>query len=184
MYMRSKFGGLAAFTLVAAAIFSVAIFRTEDLHPSAALFIAPDTPVRITTPSIQLDTPVITLGLVGDTLQIDTPADQNLAGWFHRSTPPGTPGTTFINGHTPGVFSRLHELSLSQLIQVHTADGNVHTYVIHENYTLPNHQIDLAALLAPGPDRSRLVLMTCAGEFRDHLGTYDHRTIIIAYATP
>ncbi len=141
-----------------------------------------DTPVALYAPSIKLVAPVEPLGLVSGTNQIDTPTDVGRAGWFTKSARPSgsEAGAVFIDGHTPGVFANLTALRPGDQLLLETADTTRYHYAVRAVVTAENSTIDLAALLRTYQGAPTLTLMTCAGVYQEAIGTYDHRTIVIA----
>ena len=71
-------------------------------------------PVELSIPRIEVSTRLMGLGLEKDG-SVEVPENAEVAGWFRRGPPPGSPGSSVILGHVdslsgPAVFFRLREL--------------------------------------------------------------------------
>ena len=147
-------------------------------------------PRRIVIPSIDVDAPVVEVGMTpiggGDeTLyQWQVPADYE-AGWHNTSAPLGEPGNTVLNGHHNifgEVFGRLVDLEVGSEIVVYDA-GNPHSYTVAEIEILPERDQPLAvrqenASWIQPTDDERLTLVTCWPHTDN-----SHRLIVVAYPT-
>lgn len=149
-------------------------------------------PTRLQIPAIQLEAPIIAVGLVN--YQIDGQAATTWAvpsrfavGWHHFSAQPGQPGNLVLNGHQNiygGVFRNLAALQTGDKIIVYAGDTPFSYHVI-ESHLLPEEGQPLsvraqnAQWIMPTQDE-RLTLVTCAPDAQS-----THRLIVLAYpATP
>ena len=144
-------------------------------------------PVRLVIPSIGVDTPVITVGTVrqtvgGRTYEVwDTAAD---AGAYHKmSAPPGYIGNTVINGHRDihgKVFADLDKVRVGDPITMFT-DDHEFVYIVSEilevpeKYASPEQRAENQRLIGYIPEE-RLTLITCTP-----YGTNLNRLLIIAH---
>ena len=90
---------------------------------------------------------------------------------------------TFLYGHNTTIFTDLHNVNLGDQITFrHLETRDLTTYQVTDIQTLKNSNVHMGQLLAK-PSEKTLILMTCAGQFQDSLGTYDERLIIWAIKT-
>lgn len=150
------------------------------LWPHATLANAPtnlpvrpdNRPLHLLIPSIQLNTPVVPVGL--RTIEIDGRPQliwdtaQNNVGWHAGSGPPGRPGNTVLAGHSNGASEILRNLEYTTLgdsIYVQTEQG-WYQYQITQKLILQEKGEPLEVRLAnaqwilPTEDE-RLTLVTC-----------------------
>lgn len=134
-------------------------------------------PVRVVVPDLGLDMPVDAVGVEDDST-MEIPEDAGRAGWYRYGPAPATPeGATVVAAHvdswTTGVgpFSRLKELAPGARVEVTTADGAVHAYVVRDVTQVPKGDAPVEQWF----DRTgapRLVLVTCGGAFDREVGHY------------
>jgi sortase (surface protein transpeptidase) len=164
-----------------------------------------DMPLELRIPSLQLNAPVLAVGITAKNA-MDAPgglADDAVwqkAFWYRGSGIPGDSGTATIAGHVvdmlgrPAVFARLEDLRPGNLIIIHdTRSGlDVRFRVVEtESYSV-EQAADLAVLAqiygsgpvsGKGPQPAsdglaHLTLITCSGDFIN--GSYDHRWVVYA----
>ncbi|MCA9916839.1 MAG: sortase [Anaerolineales bacterium] len=147
-------------------------------------------PRRIVIPSIEVDAPVIDVGLTAvqssnQTLyQWQVPAAYE-AGWHNTSAPLGQIGNTVLNGHHNifgEVFGKLVDLEKGDEIVVYDAEAP-HNYTVVEVQILPERDQPLAvrqenAQWIEPTDDERLTLVTCWPHSDN-----SHRLIVVAYPT-
>lgn len=123
-------------------------------------------PERVAIPAIDLDEPLIPLGIApeGD---IEVPEDYDDVGWFTGGGRPGGHGPTVIAAHVdsgwgPAVFARLTELRPGDEVVVTDIEGTRVTYVVTETADHPRADFPTARVFgAVGEDVLRLI--TCTG---------------------
>ncbi|MGC9538379.1 class F sortase [Streptomyces sp. UG1] len=143
------------------------------------------TPVRLRIPAIDVDTPLIRLGLAADgTVQVPPITADDRAGWYRHSPTPGQVGPSVILGHVTvgeygdGVFRRLNELRRGDRIVARREDGTSAEFAVSAVRTVA--KADFPAQEVYGDvKRPELRLITCGGprtgdEYRDN---------VIAFAT-
>lgn len=92
---------------------------------------------RVRIPSIQVDAPVMPVGLDRDGwVDAPPPEDPNLAGWFTGAVSPGEKGTAVIVGHVdnvrgPAVFYGLGALGKGNRVDVRRNDGKTAVFEIY-----------------------------------------------------
>ncbi len=144
-------------------------------------------PVKITVPSVQIDTPVVAVGwqmLPGKDGQNSSQWDvAAFAAGHHQGTAnPGQVGNVVISGHDDWkgeVFKNLHNVKRGDEIHVFSAEREF-LYIVQDSVTVLEdgateaQKRDNARYMDPTPDQ-RLTLITCWP-----YGVDDHRLIVIA----
>lgn len=150
-------------------------------------------PVRVGIPRLYLDAPVITMGLDENRIpQVPQRPDQ--VAWYDFSAAPGRGGNAVFSGHVdwqtrqgdgiPGVFYRLRELEIGDVVEVTLEDGTQLQYRVTGNVaTLYDDPNVVKAMQATS--RDVITLITCGGTWvRDPGeplgGNYSHRVVVRA----
>lgn len=94
-------------------------------------------PASVQIPDIGVDSPLLHLGLQADgTLEVPPTDPGSPAGWYHKSPSPGEIGPAILLGHVndtqnaAGVFGRLQELTVGDVVQVALEDQTVVEFVV------------------------------------------------------
>jgi LPXTG-site transpeptidase (sortase) family protein len=164
--------------------------------PAAAGTEAPEgpAPTRMVIPRLYIDAPVIVKGLTASNLP-DVPDRPDQVAWYPSfSVSPGRPGNAVFAGHVdwqtpqgapiPGVFYRLREMKVGDLIEVTLEDGNTLQYRVRANVATAYD--DPKILQVMQPTRSDvLTLITCGGAWvkdgrQENGGNYSHRVVVRA----
>ncbi|AZQ36175.1 class F sortase [Streptomyces cyaneochromogenes] len=137
-------------------------------------------PVRLRIPAIDVDTPVIRLGLAADgTVQVPPVTADDRAGWYRHSPTPGQVGPSVILGHVTvgaygdGVFRHLARLHRGDRIVARRDDGSSAEFTVSAVRTVA--KADFPADDVYGDvARPELRLITCGGpragdEYRDNV---------------
>ncbi|MDT0568792.1 class F sortase [Streptomyces sp. DSM 3412] len=137
-------------------------------------------PVRLLIPAIEVDTPVIRLGLAPDgTVEVPPVTDHDRAGWYRHSPTPGQTGPSVILGHVTvgpygdGVFRRLARLRRGERIEARLENGTTAEFTVDSVRTVA--KADFPANDVYGDvNRPALRLITCGGprtgeEYRDNV---------------
>lgn len=172
---------------------TAAPFVTTSPTPAPAPAPAPDVgnlpaplgvaPARVSIPRIDLDEPLIGLGLT-DEASMEVPADFDAVGWFTGGGRPGGRGPVVIAGHVDSptgaaVFFRLRELVADDLIEVTDADGIRHVYRVVEVADYAKSNFPTARVFgAVAADELRLI--TCGGVFDRGAGSYEDNRVVFA----
>ncbi|MGW0822867.1 class F sortase [Streptomyces sp. NPDC002845] len=140
---------------------------------------------RVRIPAIQVDAPVMPVGLDIEGWVDAPPAeDPNLAGWFTGSVSPGEKGTAVVVGHVdnqqgPAVFYGLGALSKGNRVEVLRQDGKTAVFEIYGIEVFEKHSF-------PG-DRvygntgvPELRVITCGGGFSKQNG-YAGNVVVFAH---
>ena len=143
-------------------------------------------PTRLVIPKIDLDIPVLTVGVkavrVGGQERViwdDVPD----AGAFHATSAyPGQPGNTVINGHRDiqgSVFRHLNKLDVGDEIVLYVGDMAypyrvTETLIVPETFASARQRAENLRLISYMPEE-RLTLVTCTP-----VGLATHRLLVIA----
>ncbi|MFF4272902.1 class F sortase [Streptomyces sp. NPDC001536] len=132
-------------------------------------------PDRIRIPAIQVDAPVMPVGLDADGwVGAPPPEDPNLAGWFTGAVSPGEKGTAILVGHVdnklgPAVFYGLGALKKGNRVEVQRKDGKTAVFEIYgiEVFEKNNFPGDRVYGSKGTPE---LRVITCGGGFSEQNG--------------
>ncbi|MFJ8591686.1 class F sortase [Streptomyces sp. NPDC093598] len=132
-------------------------------------------PDRVRIPAIQVDAPIIPVGLDADGwVGAPPPEDPNLAGWFTGAVTPGEKGTAVVVGHVdnqqgPAVFYGLGALKKGHRVEVARQDGKTAVFEIYgiEVFEKNNFPGDRVYASKGAPE---LRVITCGGGFSEQEG--------------
>ncbi|MDX3372364.1 class F sortase [Streptomyces sp. ME02-6987-2C] len=141
-------------------------------------------PDQVSIPAIQVDAPVMGVGLDADGwVDAPPPEDPNLAGWFTGAVSPGEKGTAVVVGHVdnqqgPAVFYGLGALKRGNKVEVHRQDGKTAVFEIYgiEVFEKNNFPGDRVYGSKGSPE---LRVITCGGGFTKQNG-YDGNVVAFA----
>ncbi|WP_369393756.1 class F sortase [Streptomyces sp. CG1] len=139
---------------------------------------------RVRIPAIQVNAPVMPVGLNADGWVGAPPADNaNLAGWFTGAVSPGEKGTAVIVGHVdnqrgPAVFYGLGALKKGDRIEVLRKDGKTAVFETYgvEVFSKSGFPGDRVYGSKGTPE---LRVITCGGGFSKKNG-YDGNVVVFA----
>ncbi|MFK0115662.1 class F sortase [Streptomyces sp. NPDC090994] len=132
-------------------------------------------PDRVRIPAIQVDAPMMPVGLDADGwVGAPPPEDPNLAGWFTGAVSPGEKGTAVVVGHVdnkqgPAVFYGLGALKKGNKVEVDRADGKTAEFEIYgiEVFEKDDFPGDRVYASKGSPE---LRVITCGGGFSKQNG--------------
>lgn len=148
--------------------------------PGAARPLARSVPVRLLIPAIEVDTPVIRLGLAPDgTVEVPPVTEHDRAGWYRYSPTPGQTGPSVILGHVTvgpygdGVFRRLARLRRGERIEARLENGTTAEFAVDSVRTVAKADFPVNDVYG-NVNRPALRLITCGGprtgeEYRDNV---------------
>ncbi|MFI6320766.1 class F sortase [Nonomuraea sp. NPDC050556] len=146
--------------------------------PAAAVF-----PESIDIPSIDLEAPLMKLGMTKDG-EVELPPYEKpkVAGWYKHSAVPGDKGASVIIGHVdtksaPAVFYKLRQLRKGQLVKVERSDGKVAEYRVDSIEQVHKDAFPTRKVYV----EDGLKLVTCGGTF-DYT-KHEYVDNIIVYAS-
>ncbi|MFI1356079.1 class F sortase [Streptomyces sp. NPDC020898] len=139
---------------------------------------------RVRIPAIQVDAPVLPVGLDAAGWVDAPPAeDPNLAGWFTGAVSPGEKGTAVVVGHVdnklgPAVFYGLGALKKGNRVEAQRQDGKVAVFEIYgiEVFDKNNFPGDRVYGSKGTPE---LRVITCGGGFSKQNG-YNGNVVVFA----
>ena len=140
-------------------------------------------PVTIRIPSIEVEAPIIPLGLEDDG-SIEVPEGTEETGWWLGGPEPGEPGPAVILGHVdsregPAVFFYLRYLEAGDEIHIDREDGTTVTYVVESSERHDKDAFPTDAVYGP-TEQPTLRLVTCGGDFDFDVRTYEENLVVFA----
>lgn len=141
-------------------------------------------PVRIKVPSIGVDAKVISVGKKADGT-MGTPENFKEVAWYSLGAKPGEAGNAAFAGHVnnaltqAGVFSNLSKVDIGDYITLSDAQGKTLVYVVSAKNEYPADEAPAAEIFRTnGP--SKIVLITCEGEWVPAERTFEKRLVVEA----
>jgi hypothetical protein len=141
-------------------------------------------PVRLSIPSIGVDTALETLQLHTDG-SLAVPSQWGEAGWYAGGVRPGNPGPAVIAGHVdsingPAVFYRLRELRPGAVVVVRESTGATLQFIVDRSVRYPKDRFPTEAVYGPTP-LPELRLITCTGDFDFRAHSYLDNLVVSAH---
>ncbi|MGH4028112.1 class F sortase [Actinomycetota bacterium Odt1-20B] len=165
--------------------------RAHDGHDSPAAVslqpLPPSPPDRIRIPSLQVDAPLMGLGLTRQgSLDVPPAAKTNLAGWYEAGTTPGETGTAIVAGHVdnergPAVFYELGGLARGRTVEVDRRDGTVAVFTVDAVEVYDAKDFPDEKVYGPAR-RPELRVITCGGAYSKQTG-YQGNVVVFAHLT-
>lgn len=155
--------------------------RLDDEQPIEAVI-----PVRIEITAIDLEAPILPLGVVVETGQMEVPENVDEVGWYRFGPAPGRPGSAVLAAHVdmagegPGVFFHLDRLRIGDQVNVAFDDGTTSAFVVSHAERVPKGELNFDSLFSPGGE-PLLRLITCGGSFNRTIRSYDDNIVITAH---
>jgi LPXTG-site transpeptidase (sortase) family protein len=143
------------------------------------------TPLKVTIPKIKAESSLIPLGLEPDgTLQVPPVSTPMQAGWYREGPTPGETGPAVIAGHVdgmkrPGIFFRLRELSVGDVVLVERSDRTTAKFTVSDKQQVSKSRFPTERVYGDTAE-PELRLITCGGAF-DRSG-HNYLDNIIVYA--
>ncbi|KYH45653.1 class F sortase [Branchiibius sp. NY16-3462-2] len=145
-------------------------------------------PVSVSIPAIDVQLPLIELGLQSDgTLAVPSGAQVGKGAWFTGSPTPGAPGPAVVEAHVTtttgrGPFFRLASLTAGDRASVRLADGSSVLFTVYRVARYPKNAFPTGDVYGntTGPE---LRLITCGGQFDRSTGHFDDNTVVYARVT-
>jgi sortase A len=139
-------------------------------------------PVRVRIPAINVDAPIVNVGLRRDKT-MDIPSTVDEVGWFEPGFVPGEAGNAVFAGHLdtisgrPAVFWDLRRLKNGDIVEVEHEDGSVRRFRVRDRATYPMDDAPMEKIFGSATG-SHLNLVTCNGQWQDALQTYTRRLVV------
>jgi len=141
-------------------------------------------PARIVVPSIGVDAVVEEVGKTAAGAMATPKVLANL-GWYKLGGKPGGQGSAVFAGHVnnalglPGVFKELSLIKKGDTVEVRDAQGQKLVYQVESIVAYEAEGAPLEEIFDnTGP--SRVVLITCEGEWDTTTHTFDKRLVVVA----
>ncbi|WP_199552995.1 class F sortase [Streptomyces sp. N35] len=157
----------------------------KAVHTNALPPLPPSRPLQIRIPAIQVDAPLVGLGLVPNgSLDVPPATDPWLAGWYEQGVTPGSTGTAVTIGHLdsatgPAVFYQLGALRRGDVIEVDREDGRTAVFTV-DGVALYGADAFPDAQVYGNSDRPELRVITCGGAYSRSAGGYLANTVVYA----
>ncbi|MGW2122272.1 class F sortase [Streptomyces sp. SM1] len=141
-------------------------------------------PERVRIPAIQVDAPVLPVGLDAEGwVDAPPPQDPNLAGWFTGAVSPGEKGTSVVVGHVdnaqgPAVFYGLGALKKGNRVEIVRKDGKTAVFEIYGIEVFAKNDFPGDRVYA-SKGTAELRVITCGGGFTQQNG-YDGNVVAFA----
>lgn len=149
----------------------------------------PGPPSRLQLPTLGIDSPVIPIGVTGSG-ELEIPEDVDDIGWYRYGPVPGeSAGSAVLSGHVDsasqgaGPFARLGELAEGDIVTVVDDTGASHDFTVLSREEWSKSEVPLDRIFDRGGS-SRLVLITCGGDFDADAGHYEDNIAITAVPVP
>ncbi|TMC00499.1 MAG: class F sortase [Chloroflexi bacterium] len=147
-------------------------------------------PVRFVIPSLNIDAPVVALGVTPDGFP-DVPERPDQVAWYPFSAPPGQSNNAVFSGHVDwqtaagnpiaGVFYRLREMKVGETMEITLDNGAKLTYRVVGNVATQYDDPKVLQVMDP-TDRDVVTIITCGGTWIRGSGplggNYSHRIIV------
>lgn len=130
------------------------------------------------------DAPVIPVGVL-ENGEMEIPGRLEV-GWYRFGPSPGEEGSSVLAAHIafdnrPGVFRRLADLELGDIVTVDYDDGTSQDFEVIELAQYDKQELPFDRVFSKTGDPV-LTLITCGGEFNRSISSYEDN--IVAYAIP
>ncbi|WP_405436742.1 class F sortase [Streptomyces avidinii] len=139
---------------------------------------------RIRIPTINVDAPVMTVGLDAEGwIDAPPPQDRNLAGWYLNGISPGQRGSAVIVGHVdnaqgPTVFYGLGSVKPGQQVEVERYDGRTAVFEVYGVEVFSKEAFPGARVYGD-TGHAELRVITCGGGYSKARG-YDGNVVVFA----
>ena len=134
-------------------------------------------PERLIIPSINLDSPIVGLGLNNKGEMDVTSGRTNKVGWYKDGVLPGLTGSAVLDAHVFAAFKNLDKVKPGDDIYVYTSTGQKLHFVADAAKTYALNKLSSTTLFGNRGTKG-LNLITCAGSLTADRSTYDHRLIV------
>lgn len=154
-------------------------------------------PTRVVIPRVYIDAPVGAMNFEPGTNTPAVPDRADLVAWYDFTATPGLGNNAVFAGHVdwqtpggdpiPGVFYRLRELQIGDVIQVALEDGTTVDYRVTGNVAVAYDDPNVVRSMGV-TQKDVITLLTCGGTWvkdnsEDQGGNYSHRIVVRAERT-
>ncbi|RAG82849.1 class F sortase [Streptacidiphilus pinicola] len=157
--------------------------------PAAGIGPAPlprSTPLTLAIPSVQLNAPLLGLGMDGKgAAELPPFSLPRTAGWLRDSASPGEAGTAVVVGHVdtttgPAVFWNLAAVRTGAEVDVARLDGRTAVFTVDRVREYPKAAFPTAQVYGPSPG-AQLRVVTCGGAFDRARREYTGNVVLFAH---
>lgn len=147
------------------------------------------TPRYISIPALDIPNTRIKSVVLNDLNILQFPTNIHDAGWYEKSSNPGTGGVVIINGHNKGVkengvFSRIKELKADDLITIERGDSEKINYKVVSQESVPVNVFNETTSKSLGTPvikgEEGLNIVTFDGKWVPKTGTFENRILLKA----
>lgn len=152
--------------------------------PTQPSTLAPPVPVRLEIPALDVDAPVVPVGVDGEGAMA-VPADAADVGWYQWGPAPGTPGRAVLAGHVdtraqgPGALFELQSVAPAAVVRLTFDDGSTEEFDVTGRRNYGKAELPTEELFAR-TGSPELVLITCGGDFDYTAGSYEENIVVTA----
>ncbi|RIW26839.1 class F sortase [Bacillus salacetis] len=138
-------------------------------------------PARIKIPSMDIDTEVISVGLL-ENGEMAVPEETEITGWYDRGVKAGAEGNAVIAGHVdsqegPAIFFYLKNMEIGEEVTVSDESGKELTFKVKAKESYKDEEAPIEKIFGPDKERN-LNLITCTGTFNHDEHLYPDRLVI------
>ena len=141
-------------------------------------------PTRVRIASIGVDASMVDLHKKADNT-LEVPQDIRVTGWYTGRSVPGEPGPSVVVGHVDsaaqgaGVFYRLRELEVGDLVTIERSDGSIAEFRVTDSELVLKDEFPTEKVYG-SVEGSKLRLITCGGAFDGSVRSYVGNVIVYA----
>jgi hypothetical protein len=142
--------------------------------------------VRLRISALDVDVPVVPVGVDSGTGSVNVPSDVSVIGWYRFSSQPGQAGSAVLLGHVdskvqgPGALFHLSDLMPGAMIVLRLADGSTARFTALARRQYEKDGLPPRVFAQSGTPLVSLV--TCGGPF--DAGTGHYRDNVVVFALP
>ncbi len=166
------------------------VLAARDASPGAAPAATPVVaPAVLRGHEVPGDVALLPVG-VSDAGAMELPRSGRDVGWYRFGAAPGDPrGSAVLAGHVdtlgegPGALAGTTRLEVGDPLQVERADGSLVDYAVSARVLVGKDELPTADLFTRS-GAPRLVLITCGGDWREDVRSYDANVVVTAEPAP
>ncbi|MFB5663312.1 class F sortase [Alteribacillus sp. HJP-4] len=141
------------------------------------------TPAAVEIPAINVEAPIVAMGLREDGA-MEVPDNGEETAWFEPGKAPGERGNAVIAGHVddkqgPAVFFDLEHVDPGDEVIITDKNNTRQLFTITNKESFPYQEAPLEDIFGYS-GKKQIKLITCTGEFDRDAGTHEDRLVITA----
>lgn len=169
-------GTFSATVVATSTTAKIASAQATNVVPTAASSQKTTYP-RLVVPSLDLDDPIVPVGITSSGAMAVPSGKTDQVGWYDGGPQPGGVGSAVLDAHVFAAFSKLNQLQVGESIYVEMSPTQTLQFLVTKTQLFALSQITPQDLFISTNDRD-LNLITCAGKLIDNDTTYDHRFVV------